>query len=209
MSVISGIHIFTDKKAKVLINLKASLRGQTSVISDETAKKAKELLSGEGLSELLENYSDSMTQECAIVLFDDYVSAYFEEKQPQEIAAFAASCSESFAKPVVFTVNIDNEVMIVGIANEGVVRSRLVFGENAEEYDLSSERINMDYLMFIFNSRTLSDLNECRSCEDIAFCLEEDYGIMSELSPMSMILFEDKYKLLERNEFFSVYSTLE
>ena len=214
MAATAGIHILSDRKAKILTALKASLRNaeKASEVSDERSSAEKQI-QGDSFREVYDecekSFGDSLFCNVAIVLYDDYVSQLYEDCEPSYIEQQAQSYSEIFAKPVLFSIILDSDAIVFGLATDGKVRTRRITGEYLDEYELCDEKINMDYLTRIFNATNLCDLNECENVEDMLFALEEDYGICADISPLSIPLFEDKYKLLEKSESFCVYSDLE
>ncbi len=214
MAQAAGIHILSNRKAKILTALKASLHDAEKIaeIKGESLS-ADQQIKGDSFREIYDEcskaFGDSLFCNIAIVLYDDYVSQLYEDCDPEYIEKQAASYSEIFDKPVLFSVLLDNDAVIFGIASDGKVRTRRICGEYLDEYDLQDEKINMDYLTRIFNTSNLTDLNVCENVEDMLFALEEDYGICADITPLSIPLFEDKYKLLEKSSSFCVYSDVE
>lgn len=208
MAAIGGIHILTDKKAKILTALKASLRACEPVISPEAAKKAKETITGDGFDSLYDTCGDDLCQDMAILLTDDYVSVCYEDIALETLEQNAAGYSEVFEKPAVYTLLLDEDVLVLGVYDGGKRRTRLIVGEYAGEYGLDAETINMDELARLYHASNLNDLNEAEQISDLIDSLHEDYGINPELSPLSLPLFFDEFKLLEKSESFSVYSAL-
>ena len=208
MAGIGSIHILTDKKARVLTALKASLRAYESVISASDAKKVGNLIDGEVFETVYNACADELSQDIAIYLSDDYVSICYEDIEFQDLEKNAVGFCEAFEKPVLYTLILDDDVIVVGVCRNGKTVTKLVLGEFCDEYDLAEEKINMDELAHIFNAHNLSDLNECGDVSDVCYALNEDYGIDAELSPLSLPLYSDEYKLLEKNKTFSVYSSL-
>lgn len=216
MSTVAGIHILTDRKAKIMTLIKASMRDAENAARikrslDEEAEIGE--IKGEEFNKIYEevssSFGDALSQDKAIVLFDDYVSVLFEDCEVQEIQERAASYSEVFEKPCVFCVLVDSDALIFGIAANGKVCTRRVLGEYLDEYSLEEEKINMDYFRRYFNSSNLTDLNLCDNVSDVLFAIEEDYGIVGDISPLTVSLFDDKFKLLEKSETFCVWTTLE
>lgn len=208
MAGIGSIHILTDKKAKVLTAIKASLRAYESVISPDEAKKVGSLIDGEVFETVYNACADELSQDIAVYLSDDYVSVCYEDITPEEIEQNALGFCEAFDKPVLYTLILDEDIVLVGVYYNGKRRTRLVLGEGCEEYDLTEEKINMDELSHLFNAHNLTDLNDCGDVSDVCCSLNEDYGINPELSPLSLPLYSDEYKLLEKSKTFSVYSSL-
>ena len=90
MAVVGSIHILTDRKAKVLTALKASLRAYESVISPDDAKKVGSLIDGEVFETVYNACADELSQDIAIYLSDDYVSVCYEDIELSELEkAFA------------------------------------------------------------------------------------------------------------------------
>lgn len=212
MSAIAGIHIFAERKAKILTSLKAALHDAEFQNDYEAKTVSKEQITGEvynsDLSEVEKLIGDNLYQSIAIVLYDDYISILFEDAEYEETLARAATYSETFEKPVFFTLMPDSDTVIFGAADRGKVVTQCALGDELYEYDIENKKINMDYMSFIFNTKNLTDLNTCDSASDIVYALDEDYGICADISPLSIPLFGDKYKLLEQSKTFSVYSTL-
>lgn len=214
MAQAAGIHILSDRKAKILTALKASLHDAERIaeIKGEDVSADKQI-KGDTFKEIYDEcskaFGDSLFCNVAIVLYDDYISQLYEDCDPEYIQKQAESYSKIFDKPVLFSVLLDSDAVIFGVATDGILRTRRVCGEYLDEYDLQDEKINMDYLTRIFNAPNLTDLNECGSVEDMLFALEEDYGICADITPLSIPLFEDKYKLLEKSSSFCVYSDVE
>lgn len=208
MSAIGGIHIISDKKAKILTTLKASLRAYEPTVSPETAKTVGKSIDGESFEAIYLSCADELSQDMAIVLSDDYVSVYYEDTENDELEKNARGYSEIFEKQVLAVQIIDGDVLTLSVYDCGKRRTRLVFGEYCEDYDLEREEINMDELARIYNSRSLSNLNDCRDISELCYALDEDYGINAELSPLSLPLYSDEWKLLEKSSSFSVYSSL-
>lgn len=217
MSTVAGIHILTDRKAKIMTLIKASLRDAENMAKAKKALKGEDdatgTISGEQFNkvygEIAQSFGDSLVQDTAIVLYDDYVSVLFEDIEADEVIEKAVSYSEVFDKPCVFCVLLDSDALVFGIAAGGKLCTKLVMGEYLDEYDLTAESINMDHFKRYFNAANLSDLNECDNVSDALFAIEEDYGICADVSPLTISLFDDKYKLLEKSETFCVWSTLE
>lgn len=212
MAAIAGIHIFSERKAKILTSLKAALHDIEAQNEAETSLFSKQQITGDvfnsDLCEVEKLIGDNLYQSIAIVLYDDYISILFEDADYEETANRAVHYSETFEKPVFFTMLSDSDTVIFGAADRGKLVTKRAVGNELYEYDLEEESINMDYLSFIFNAKNLTDLNGCKNASDIIFALEEDYGIYTDISPLSIPLFEDKYKLIEQSKTFSVYSTL-
>ncbi|MBR5527634.1 MAG: hypothetical protein IKV97_01430 [Clostridia bacterium] len=212
MTCSAGIHILTDRKAKILNALKSSLHDAERLSELSEIKNAGEQISNDSFKkqfdEINESFGDAFSQNTAIVLYDDYISLVYEEADLDTILNQAMQYSEIFGRPVFFTATPDSDTVLFGAAKDGKLQTKLYFGEYLDEFGLDPERINMDLLSYIFNSRNLTDLNECVSASDVIYALEEDYGIFAELSPLSMPLFDDKYKVLEKSTTFSVYSAL-
>lgn len=217
MSIVAGIHILTDRKAKIMTLIKASMRDAENAVRIKNALDGKEdnkiAIKGEKFNEVYdevsESFGDSLVQDKAIVLFDDYVSVLFEDCEIDDVQQKAVSYSEVFEKPCIFCVCIDSDAMIFGICANGKLCTRRVLGEYLDDYSLSAEKVNMDYFKRYFNSQNLTDLNLCDNVSDALFAIEEDYGISADMSPLTVSLFDDKYKLLEKSETFCVWSTLE
>lgn len=214
MSASAGIHILTDRKAKILTAIKASLRDAEALLQDDTPKDgAGKQITGDSFREIYDecekSFGDSLFRNVAIVLYADYVSQLYEDCDPEYIEKQAQSYSEIFDKPVLYTVIIDDDTMIFGVALGGKLATRRVTGEYLDEYELAEEKINMDYLSRIFNDTKLCDLNEYDNVGDMLFALSEDYGICADITPLSITLFDDKYKLLEESASFCVYSDLD
>ena len=212
MSNSAGIHILTDRKAKILTAIKASLR-DSEKLSDMKNENAGNQISGDTFREIFDecekSFGDSLFRNVAVVLYDDYVSQLYEECDPEYIEKQAQSYSEIFDKPVLYSILLDNDAMIFGVAMDGKLCTRRVTGEYLDEFDLEDEKINMDYLSRIFNATNLSDLNECETVGDMLFEISQDYGICADITPLSITLFDDKYKLLEESASFCVYSDIE
>ena len=214
MSASAGIHILTDRKAKILTAIKASLHDAEKLAGNRGDKVAsKDQISGDTFHEIYDecekSFGESLFRNVAVVLYDDYISQLYEDCEPEYIEKQAQSYSEIFDKPVLYSVLLDNDAIIFGVALGGKIATRLVTGEYLDEYDLCDEKINMDYLSRIFNATNLSDLNDCDNVGDVLFALDEDYGICADVTPLSITLFDDKYKLLEESESFCVYSDIE
>ncbi len=214
MSASAGIHILTDRKAKILTAIKASLRDAEKLSqNDQTTDEAGKAILGDSFREIYDecekSFGDSLFRNVALVLYDDYVSQLYEDCDPEYIEKQAQSYSEIFDKPVLYSVILDNDAMIFGVALGGKLCTRRVTGEYLDEYELEDEKINMDYLSRIFNDGKLSDLNRYENVGDMLFALSEDYGICADITPLSITLFDDKYKLLEENASFCVYSDLD
>lgn len=216
MAVTAGIYILTEKKAKILTALKASLRDAESVSinKDEEINGdiVKDGIFKEEYKEYTDNFGNNFSNETAVVVYDDYVSVLFEDCDPGEAEENAVRYSDIFGKTVLYFINIDNDAIVFGAADGGRIKTRLAYGEYLDEYGIKPEKINMDYLAFIYNAGNLTDLNRCAEASDgisdIVYALEEDYGIYAEVSPLTISLFKDKYKLLEKSRSFSVYSAL-
>ncbi len=208
MAVVGSIHILTDRKAKVLTALKASLRAYESVISPDDAKKVGSLIDGEVFETVYNACADELSQDIAIYLSDDYVSVCYEDIELSELEKNAAGFCEAFEKPTLYVAIIDEDSAVFGVCRNGKLRTRLTLGEYLDELDLAEEKINMDELAHVFNAHNLTDLNECRDVAELCYALDEDYGINPELSPLSLPLYSDEYKLLEKSKTFSVYSSL-
>lgn len=212
MSMSAGIHILTDRKAKILTAIKASLRDAAKASDIENENVGKQI-SGDTFREIYDEcektFGDSLFRNVAVVLYDDYVSQLYEDCEYEYIEKQAQSYSEIFDKPVLYSILIDNDAMIFGVAMSGKLCTRRVVGEYLDEYDLEDEKINMDYLSRIFNATNLTNLNECENVGDMLFELSQDYGICADITPLSITLFDDKYKLLEENTIFCVYSDIE
>lgn len=210
MPIISGIHIFTDRKAKILNTIKASLRdaqaAQEETYSKDTIKIEEGAFSREH-SLMRDAAGQALYQDTAIVLSDDYLSLFYEDRELDYIEKAAANYSALFEKPVFYTYIEDESLIVFGACDRGKTVTRRVTGV-FDESELCEENINMDYLVFIFNSRNLCDLNKYNSASDIIYALEEDYGISTELSPFVIPFFDDRYKLLEKSAGFSVYSAI-
>lgn len=212
MPSISGIHIFTDRKAKILNTIKASLRDAASATDDvlkegvSASEQIKEGAFSREHSLLRDAAGDALYQDTAIVLSDDYLSLIHEDKELCDIENTAAKYSELFEKPVFYTYIADDELIVFGACDRGKPVTRRIAGFCEDE--LCEENINMDYLYFIFNSHNLCDLNKEKDISDIIYAIEEDYGILAELSPLSLPFFDDKFKVLEKSSSFSVYSAI-
>lgn len=215
MSTVAGIHILTDRKAKIMTLIKASMRDAENMarvkraLDGDNAKSISGDEFGKIYKEVSDTFGDSLVQDTAIVLFDDYVSVLFEDCDAEEIQQKAVSYSEVFEKVCIFCILVDSDAVIFGVASNGKLCTRLVTGEYLDELDLEHEEINMDYLKRYFNADNLTDLNSCDNISDILFAIEEDYGISADISPLTISLFDDKYKLLEKSETFCVWSTLD
>ncbi len=214
MSMSAGIHILTDRKAKILTAIKASLRDAEKLSrNDESKEDAGKAIVGDSFREIYDEcektFGDSLFRNVAVVLYDDYVSQLYEDCEYEYIEKQAQSYSEVFAKPVLYSVILDNDAMIFGVALDGKLCTRRVTGEYLDEYELADEKINMDYLTRIFNDTRLTDLNECENVGDMLFALSEDFGICADITPLSITLFDEKYKLLEESASFCVYSELD
>ena len=216
MSTVAGIHILTDRKAKIMTLIKASMRDAENAVRIKNALDGKNdgdfSIKGDKFNEVYnevsQSFGESLSQDKAIVLFDDYVSVLFEDCEVDEIQERAASYSEVFEKPCVFCICLDSDALVFGICANGKLCTRRVMGEYLDEYSLSDEKINMDHFKRYFNSSNLQDLNLCDNVSDALFAIEEDYGIAADMSPLTVSLFDDKFKLLEKSETFCVWSTL-
>ena len=212
MSVIAGIHIFTDRKAKILTSLKAALHQAEELCEKENPHTAGEMINDSvfksDFNELEGIIGNAFYNELAIVLFDYYISILFEDAEADEKREKAEQYSETFEKPVFITLMCDSESIVFGAADRGKTVTMLSMGEDFDDPGIESGKINMDYFSFIFIDKNLTDLNRLDSAADIVYALEEDYGIFADLSPVSIPLFVEKYKLLEESKSFSVYSTL-
>lgn len=208
MATVGSIHILTDKKAKVLTAIKASLRAYESVISPEDAKKVGRLIDGEVFETVYNACADELSQDIAVYLSADYVSVCYEDIELSELEENAKGFCEAFEKAVLYTAIIDEDTAVFGVCYGGKIRTRLILGDDCTEYDLSAEKINMDELSRVFNAHNLTDLNDCRDVSELCYALDEDYGIDPSLSPLSLPLYSDEYKLLEKSKTFSVYSSL-
>lgn len=208
MASIGGIHIITDRKAKILTAIKASLRAYEPTISPEAAKAAGKRIEGENFEAVYLSCAQELSQDIAVVLSDDYVSVCYEDIEPDALEQNALGYAKVFEKPVVATQILDDDVITVAVYDGGKRRTRLVFGEYAEEYGLTEEKINMDELTRLFHTHRPEDLNECRDVSNVCFAMSEDYGIDPNLSPLSLPLCSDEWKLLEKSNSFSVYSSL-
>ena len=215
MSTVAGIHILTDRKAKIMTLIKASMRDAENMarakraFDGDNAKSISGDEFGKIYKEVSESFGDSLVQDTAIVLFDDYVSVLFEDCEVEEIQQKAISYSEVFEKVCIFCVLVDSDALVFGVAANGKLCTRLVTGEYLDELELEPEEINMDYLKRYFNAENLTNLNTSDNISDTLFAIEEDYGISADISPLTVSLFDDKYKLLEKSETFCVWSTLD
>lgn len=213
MTSSAGIFILSDRKAKILTALKASLHAAEQ--ASDAAQQDTDDIAGQITSEIFRDQyneiesiiGDTFGIDTAIVLYDDYVAILYEDADYDTIIAQAVQYSEVFGKPAFFTLTPDSDTIIFGAADGGKIRARLVLSEYPDEYDIEPEKINMDYLSFIFNAKNLTDLNDCNSAQDVIYALEEDYGIFADITPTTVPLF-DTYKLLEKSKTFSVYSVL-
>lgn len=217
----AGIYILTDKKAKILTALKASMRGAEAAFPDKNSENenAATQIKGSEFAKLYDEckniYGSSVPADVAIVLFDDYVAVLIEACDPASVEKQALEYSEVFEKPVLFTVVSDSEdadALIFGAAENGKLKTRLIYGNYCEEYELPPENINMDYMAKLFNADYLTDLNRLAEnpdaadgVSDLTYALDEDYGIRANLSPISIPLY-DEYKALEQNGIFCVYT---
>lgn len=208
MAAIGGIHIITDRKAKILTAIKASLRAYESTVSPEAAKAAGKQIEGESFEAVYLSCAQELSQDIAIVLSDEYVSVCYEDIDTDELEKNALGYCAVFEKPVIVTQILDDDVMVIAVYDGGKRRTRLVFGEYAEDYGLTEKAINMDELSRLFRSHHPEDLNDCHDISELCYAMSEDYGIDPNLSPLSLPLYSDEWKLLEKSESFSVYSSL-
>lgn len=212
MATISGIHIFADRKAKILNTIKASMRDALAVndadsIAGSCSTQIEEGAFSKEHSEMRKAAGDALYQDTAIVLSDDYLSILSEDRELDEIENEAANYSALFEKPVFYTHIEDDNLIVFGACDRGKPVTRRITGD-LDGTGFGEEKINMDYLYFIFNSKRLCDLNNENEISDMIYTLEEDYGILAELSPFSLALFDDRYKVLEKSTGFSVYSAI-
>ena len=206
MGLIAGIHLLTEKKARVLTAITSSLRDSAPILTTDEAEKARDLLNDKRYSEQFNHFSDSLTHEIAVLLTDDYLSVLYEDIEPETLEETAAAYSERFSLPCLFVGSIDEENLLFGIAYDGKVQTRRILGDMWEDYGLSEEEINMDHLARTFRDPRLSDLNDITDAEDMSYALEEDYGIDTSLSPAVLPIFDDRYRCMEQNDIFAVYA---
>lgn len=181
------LYILTDRKAKILTLLKAALRKTPGGAAD-------------------------------IVLFDDYVALLLENLPRQEMFARAAALSEAFDRHVICRGFSASGKISVGVCSGGRLRTFLLHGTDsgtdsetaAETNPEPDAQINMDYLSYIFNDKTVADLNRLAEsgAEALRCGMEEDYGIPAHPLPVSEAARCVGWKKLEQGPGFAVYSAL-